>query len=99
MTPLRRSRDPGPHASRCDAPVTALGSHPARPTSAVPDDAVGTWSAWEGEGMIRIRVGRSAPELDDEERVARFIWSLLLAGVVLVAAGVSYLGWYLVRTA
>lgn len=49
--------------------------------------------------MIRIRVGRSAPELDDEERVARFIWSLLLAGVVLVAAGVSYLGWYLVRTA
>lgn len=42
------------------------------------------------------RVGRSAPEIDDEQRVARFVWSLLLAGLVLVAAGITYLGWFLV---
>ncbi len=40
-----------------------------------------------------LRIDRQAPEIDDEQRVARFVWSLLLAGVVLIAAGLTYLGY------
>lgn len=46
-----------------------------------------------------IRVGRSAPRLDDEERVARFVWSMLVVGVVLLVAGVTYLAGYLMGSA
>ena len=61
------------------------------------EDALGRWNAWEGEAMIR--VGRSTPRLDDERRVARFVWSRLVVGVVLVVAGVTYVAWYLMGPA
>ena len=42
-----------------------------------------------------IRVSRARQRLDDDERVERFVGSMLLFGVLLVAAGVLYVGWVL----
>jgi hypothetical protein len=44
--------------------------------------------------MIRVFRDRSTPGVEDEERVDRFVGSMLLLGVLLVAAGVLYVGWY-----
>jgi hypothetical protein len=33
-------------------------------------------------------------EIDDEVRVERFVGSMLLLGVLLMAAGVLYVAWY-----
>lgn len=35
-----------------------------------------------------------AADEEDARRVARFVGSLLLAGFVLIAAGIYYVGWY-----
>jgi hypothetical protein len=43
--------------------------------------------------MLRVSRDRGRV-IDDEERVDRFVGSLLLLGVLLVSAGILYVGWY-----
>ena len=45
--------------------------------------------------MIRVTRARSRRMVDDDERVERFVGSMLVFGVLLVAAGVLYVGWYI----
>jgi hypothetical protein len=44
--------------------------------------------------MLRVARGRPVREIDDEVRVERFVRSMLLLGVLLIAAGVLYVAWY-----
>lgn len=44
--------------------------------------------------MLRVSRGRPLREIDDEVRVERFVVSMLLLGVLLIAAGVLYVAWY-----
>jgi hypothetical protein len=53
------------------------------------------WDVWEEAAMIRVSRARSRRIVDDDERVERFVGSMLLFGVLLVAAGVLYVGWYI----
>ena len=47
--------------------------------------------------MLRVSRRRSLREIDDEERVERFLGSMLLLGMLLVGAGVLYVSWYASR--
>ena len=44
--------------------------------------------------MLRVSRGRPIHEIDDEVRVERFVGSMLLLGVLLIAAGLLYVAWY-----
>lgn len=44
--------------------------------------------------MLRMTRGRPPRTIDDKERVDRFVGSMLVLGVGLVAAGVLYVVWY-----
>jgi hypothetical protein len=62
------------------------------------DDAAGNASVGRERAMIRVSRDRSTPGIDDEERVERFVGSMLLLGVLIFAAGVLYVGWYVLAS-